>query len=113
LIGAGVLVALLVVDVRRPPDRQVTVRILVAGVRLYRWTLRPLLRGAIRCRYEPTCSRYAVEAIRRHGALEGGWLALRRIWSCQNDVPPGTHDPVPDRLPDGRDRNAAASGGPP
>lgn len=48
------------------------------------------------CRYLPTCSTYAVEAVELHGALRGGWLALRRISRCH---PWGGHgyDPVPDR----------------
>ena len=48
-----------------------------------------------RCRYYPTCSAYADEAIRRYGALRGGWLALKRLGRCH---PWGSHgvDPVPD-----------------
>jgi hypothetical protein len=66
--------------------------VLVLLIRLYRATLSPLLRGA--CRHEPSCSVYAEEAVRRHGAWRGGWLALRRLARCQ---PLGTHgcDPVP------------------
>lgn len=49
-------------------------------VRLYRLTLSPLFPGV--CRFEPTCSQYALDAIGAHGALRGGWLALRRILRC-------------------------------
>lgn len=61
-------------------------------IRLYQKLLSPLL-GA-QCRYTPTCSQYAVEALRKYGALKGGWLALKRILSC---APWGGHgyDPVP------------------
>lgn len=47
------------------------------------------------CRYVPTCSEYAVQAIEKHGALKGGWLATKRIMSCH---PLGGHgyDPVPE-----------------
>ena len=46
------------------------------------------------CRYTPTCSQYALEAVRKYGALKGGYLALRRILRC-NPFHPGGYDPVP------------------
>jgi len=61
-------------------------------IRLYQKFLSPLL-GA-NCRYTPTCSQYGLEAIKKYGAWKGGWLALKRIASCN---PWGGHgyDPVP------------------
>lgn len=59
---------------------------------VYQNTLGPALPRA--CRYEPTCSRYAHEAIRRHGALEGAWLAVKRLARCQPWGGCG-YDPVP------------------
>jgi putative membrane protein insertion efficiency factor len=61
-------------------------------IRLYRLLFSPFFRGA--CRHEPSCSTYAEEAIRRHGALRGSWLTLRRLARCS---PLGSHgfDPVP------------------
>ena len=55
-------------------------RFLLALIYGYKLTLSPLL-GA-RCRFYPTCSAYAAEAIERHGALRGSWLALKRILKC-------------------------------
>lgn len=54
-------------------------RLLVVPILIWRWT--GPLRGP-RCRFHPSCSAYAVEALRRHGALRGGWLALRRLLRC-------------------------------
>jgi putative membrane protein insertion efficiency factor len=66
--------------------------ILVGLVRGYQIFLSPLLPAA--CRYYPTCSAYAVEAIERYGAWQGGWLALKRIGRC-HPLRPGGFDPVP------------------
>ncbi|MEZ4607796.1 MAG: membrane protein insertion efficiency factor YidD [Deinococcales bacterium] len=49
-----------------------------------------------RCRFHPTCSRYAVEAISRHGVIYGGYLAVRRILKC-HPFHPGGFDPVPEK----------------
>ncbi|MFM8470020.1 MAG: membrane protein insertion efficiency factor YidD [Limisphaerales bacterium] len=71
--------------------------ILLIALRLYRWFISPaltLLFGAA-CRYEPTCSVYAMEAVRRHGAVRGGWLAVKRLARCQPWGGCGC-DPVPD-----------------
>ncbi len=67
-------------------------RLLILFIQLYRYTLSPLL--GTRCRFEPSCSLYAIEAIREHGALKGGWLAARRLGRC-HPFHPGGHDPVP------------------
>jgi len=67
-------------------------RVLIAPIRLYQWVISPLLPK--RCRFYPTCSQYAIEALRRHGALKGGWLALKRILKC-HPFHPGGVDPVP------------------
>jgi putative membrane protein insertion efficiency factor len=66
--------------------------LLILGVRLYQVALSPLLGGS--CRYHPTCSAYAIEALERHGALRGSWLAVRRIGRC-HPFRPGGFDPVP------------------
>ncbi len=67
-------------------------RILALPVHVYRLVLSPWL-GA-HCRYQPTCSQYALEALDRHGAARGGWLALRRIARC-NPWGGCGYDPVP------------------
>ncbi len=62
-------------------------------VRLYQWTISPIL--APRCRFLPTCSEYAIDAFDRHGPVAGGWLALKRITRCHPWADWG-YDPVPD-----------------
>ena len=67
-------------------------RLLRLLVRLYQWCLSPLI-GPV-CRYNPSCSHYAVEALEQHGALAGSWLAFRRILRCHPWGGSG-FDPVP------------------
>ena len=67
-------------------------RSLLLPVRAYRRWLSPLL--GPRCRFAPSCSAYAVEALQVHGAGRGSWLAVRRIARC-HPFHPGGHDPVP------------------
>jgi putative membrane protein insertion efficiency factor len=66
--------------------------LLLALISAYRYTLRPLL-GA-NCRFFPTCSDYAREAVEKYGASRGTWLAMRRILRC-HPYHPGGYDPVP------------------
>ena len=66
--------------------------LLIYAVRGYQVAISPLLPPS--CRYYPSCSAYAVEALEKHGALRGSWLAARRILRC-NPFRPGGFDPVP------------------
>jgi putative membrane protein insertion efficiency factor len=70
-------------------------RWLQAGVRGYQRVISPLL--GPRCRYLPTCSEYAYEALGEHGALRGTWLAVRRIGRC-HPFHEGGYDPVPRKV---------------
>ena len=75
--------------------------ILIFGVRLYRWVVSPaktLLFGPLgRCRFTPSCSAYALEALQRHGALDGSGLAVKRLCRCHPWGGCGD-DPVPAQL---------------
>jgi putative membrane protein insertion efficiency factor len=71
-------------------------RALMALVRGYRLTLSPWLGNA--CRFEPTCSRYSLAALEKHGALAGSYLTVHRLLRCQPFCE-GGHDPVPDNAP--------------
>jgi uncharacterized protein len=64
----------------------------MALVRVYQITLSPLFAGS--CRYEPSCSRYAMTALEQHGLLKGAWLAVRRLARCHPLGGSGL-DPVP------------------
>ena len=61
-------------------------------IRLYRWLISPML--GTNCRYYPSCSAYALEAIEKHGAARGSWLSVRRVCRCHPWGGDG-HDPVP------------------
>ncbi len=61
-------------------------------IKAYQWTLSPLI--GRQCRYQPTCSNYGLEAIRKHGPFKGGWLTLKRVLSC-NPWGGSGYDPVP------------------
>jgi len=66
--------------------------LLVGVVTLYKTFLSPLLPPA--CRFYPSCSSYAIQALEKHGVIKGLWLALRRLIRCHPYNPGGT-DPIP------------------
>ena len=68
-------------------------RLLLALIRFYRGAISPYLPPS--CRYTPTCSQYALEAISKYGALKGGWLALKRFLRCHPFTKRDMFDPVP------------------
>lgn len=67
-------------------------KLFLLPIRFYQYAISPLL--GPRCRFQPTCSHYAVEAIEEWGVLKGGWLAIKRIGKCHPWGPWG-YDPVP------------------
>lgn len=75
---------------REPTDMK---RLLIALVHLYQYLISPLL--GPRCRFHPSCSHYAIEALEKHGLLRGLWLSLRRLLRC-HPWHPGGYDPVPE-----------------
>ncbi|SRR5665213_448130 len=72
--------------------RSVGMWVLRGPIRFYQLAISPMMPAA--CRYYPSCSNYAIEAIDKYGAMKGGWLAIRRILRC-HPFRPGGFDPVP------------------
>jgi putative membrane protein insertion efficiency factor len=90
----AVVLALFAVDQLQAPERQLSARALLAGIRLYQRGLSPQMpKIGIRCRFTPTCSHYAAGAIEKHGALRGGLRAAGRLARCGPWTPAGTVDP--------------------
>jgi uncharacterized protein len=95
LLGAAAIF-----DWTRPPRQQISValyqRIVLGGYQMF---LKPLSDRFVRCRFEPTCSRYSEEAMLSHGFPKGLWLTTSRLLRCMPWVPSGTPDPVPAPVP--------------
>jgi putative membrane protein insertion efficiency factor len=68
--------------------------LLIGLIRVYRLVISPLFPPS--CRFQPTCSQYALDAIERFGAIRGSWMAIKRILRC-HPFHPGGYDPVPHR----------------
>ncbi len=71
---------------------QLPAKFLILLIRIYQVTLSPFI--GRNCRYIPTCSNYGIEAIKKYGAIKGGWLTFKRILSC-NPWGGSGYDPVP------------------
>jgi hypothetical protein len=72
--------------------KKLPAKILIGLIRFYQYAISPYLPPS--CRYTPTCSAYGIEAIRKYGAIKGGWLTLKRVASC-NPWGGSGYDPVP------------------
>ncbi len=86
------------------PKRSPLAWLLTGFIRFYQLVLSPIL--GPNCRFQPTCSAYSIEALRVHGGLKGGWLALRRILKCHPITILGGsygYDPVPSGQRDGHE----------
>jgi uncharacterized protein len=94
LLLLACLLALVTWDVTRAPASQWSASGAVSAIHAYqRWISPVLSESGVRCRFTPSCSRYAEASIRRHGVIGGGWRAARRIARCGPWTPMGTIDP--------------------
>jgi len=71
---------------------KITAAAFIGLIRFYQGAISPYLGAS--CRYQPTCSQYSIEAIKKHGIFKGGWLSLKRVASC-NPCGRSGFDPVP------------------
>ncbi len=97
-LGAIAIALLLAValDLRRPPPEQWSTAATVEAIHVYQATLSPIYaRLGVQCRFSVTCSHYGEEAIKKYGAVRGGYLASKRILRCGPWTPQGSIDPVP------------------
>lgn len=69
-------------------------RILISCIKCYRYLISPLM--ASHCRFHPSCSSYAIQAIEKYGAFKGSFMAIKRLLRCQ-PFHPGGYDPVPEK----------------
>lgn len=74
--------------------KKVLTKLIISIIKGYQKWISPLFPA--KCRYQPTCSQYCVEALQKHGFLRGGFLGLKRIFSCHPWGGSG-HDPVPEK----------------
>ncbi|WP_413736354.1 membrane protein insertion efficiency factor YidD [Sodalis sp. RH21] len=74
--------------------------LLIGLIRGYQLLISPLLGS--HCRFQPSCSQYGIEALRRFGMLKGSWLTLKRVLKC-HPLNPGGDDPVPPKTNDNRE----------
>lgn len=94
VVVTAVVAAALGFDLASPPERQWTSRGLVAAIELYQAGASPLLaRSGVSCRFEPTCSHYALGVLKKYGAAGGSWRAAWRVLRCAPWTPAGTVDP--------------------
>jgi uncharacterized protein len=66
-------------------------KVLIGAARVYQWTLSPLV--GRQCRFEPTCSNYFIEAVRKYGAMRGAWRGVKRVGRCHPFHPGGVDQP--------------------
>ncbi|MDX1582103.1 MAG: membrane protein insertion efficiency factor YidD [Thermoanaerobaculia bacterium] len=93
LLIAAPLLLLIFHDWIQPREREVTTLVVVETIEEYREHVSPRLQGRVFCRFEPTCSKYGLESVKKHGAAIGGTKALWRILRCGPWTPAGTVDP--------------------
>lgn len=76
-----------------PVRRQFVTRGAICAIEWYRHHVSPHLRGRVYCRFDPSCSAYGLDSVKKYGGMRGGWRAVKRIARCNPATPRGTLDP--------------------
>lgn len=77
------------------PEKQISPKAYIRGVRMYQKISHYALGGYVHCRFQPTCSNYSIEAVKKYGLMKGMTLTAKRLYSCRPSVPLNTVSPVP------------------
>lgn len=77
-----------VIDVRKPPEKQLSVKLTVQTIHIYQQDISPILRGKVKCVYQISCSHYAIMAMEKYGFVKGSYLTIGRISSCRQSIGP-------------------------
>jgi uncharacterized protein len=92
IIGTVVFLLFVTHEVLQPREREISTSAAVAVIEQYRAHVSPRLAGRVYCRFQPTCSLYGLESVKKRGAVTGGARALWRILRCGPWTPAGTTD---------------------
>jgi putative membrane protein insertion efficiency factor len=92
-VTAAAFFAVAVHDLVVPLPEQYATRAAIFSIERYRALISPRLKGRVVCRFEPTCSAYGLESVKKYGAVRGGWRTAVRIARCGPWTPAGTVDP--------------------
>jgi uncharacterized protein len=92
IIGAVLFLLFVTHEVLQPREREISTTAAVAVIEQYRKHVSPRLAGRVYCRFEPTCSLYGLESVKKRGAVAGGGKVLWRILRCGPWTPAGTTD---------------------
>ncbi len=96
IAAVAVVIAIFIFDIQQIPEEQISARVAIGGIQIYHAHGAPLFeKCGGHCKFTPTCSYYAEEAIRRHGITKGGWLAIKRLARCTPWSDDSGYDPVP------------------
>ena len=84
ILMLGILV--FIIDITKPPQKQLSVKLTIQTIQIYKQNISPILQGKVKCVYQISCSDYAVMAIEKYGFVKGLYLSIGRITHCRQSV---------------------------